>query len=173
MLGFRIVSCGTLLAGLTIVAACTNDNEPNDTPPAGLSATATSATAIHLAWTAASGATQYVIERATGAAGAFAEINRPAAGATTFDDTGLLPSTQYRYHIAAVRSSGTSAFSTEVSTQTNAAQQVNVTTDITTNTTWTAGNIYKLVGFRKVASGATLTIEAGTKIIGDFATLGS
>jgi len=173
MLGFRIVSCGTLLAGLTIVAACTNDNEPNDTPPAGLTATATSATAIHLAWTAASGATQYVIERATGAAGAFAEINRPAAGATTFDDTGLLPSTQYRYHIAAVRSSGTSAFSTEVSTQTNAAQQVNVTTDITTNTTWTAGNIYKLVGFRKIANGATLTIEAGTKIVGDFNTLGS
>jgi hypothetical protein len=173
MLGFRRISCSTLLAGLTIVVACDNNNAPNDTPPSGLTATATSATAIHLAWTAASGATQYVIERAVGAAGAFAEINRPAAGATTFDDTGLLPSAQYRYHIAAVRSSGTSAFSTEASTQTNAAQQVNVTTDITTNTTWTAGNIYKLVGFRKVASGATLTIEAGTKIIGDFTTLGS
>ena len=163
-----------LLAGIGLVAGCSNDdNGPSDTPPTGLAASATSATAIHLSWNAASGATQYVVERATGATGTFAELTRPASGATSFDDTGLLPGTQYRYHIAAVRSAGTSAFSAEASVQTNAATLVSVTTDITTNTTWTAGNIYKLVGFRKVGNGVTLTIEAGTKIVGDFATLGS
>jgi hypothetical protein len=50
---------------------------------------------------------------------------------------------------------------------------VEITTDITTSTTWTASNIYRIKGFRKVANGATLTIQAGTKIEGDFATVGS
>lgn len=50
---------------------------------------------------------------------------------------------------------------------------IEITTDITTNTTWTASNIYRLKGFRKIANGATLTIEAGTRIEGDYATVGS
>jgi fibronectin type III domain protein len=163
-----------LLAGSMLLAACTNDDTgPSNDPPAGLAVSATSATTVHVSWTAATGATQFILQRAPGAAGTFAEINRPAGSATSFDDSGLSPNTLYRYRIAAVRSAGTSAFATEVSTTTPAPQQVNVTADITTNTTWTAGNTYKLVGFRKVASGATLTIEAGTKIIGDFATVGS
>jgi hypothetical protein len=40
-------------------------------------------------------------------------------------------------------------------------------TGITTNTTWTAANRYLLKGFVYVRSGATLTIEAGTVILGD------
>ena len=164
-----------LALGMALLWACSDDDPvtPSNNPPAGLAATASGSTGINLTWTAATGVTQYVLERAQGAAGAFAEINRPASSATSYNDTGLLPTTQYRYRIAAVRSAGTSAFSTEVSATTGAPQQVNVTTDITTNTTWTAGNIYKLVGFRKVSNGATLTIEAGTRIIGDFATAGS
>ncbi len=39
--------------------------------------------------------------------------------------------------------------------------------DITTNTTWTSNNVYKLNGFVYVKSGATLTIQAGTIIRGD------
>ncbi|HEY9519161.1 MAG TPA: fibronectin type III domain-containing protein [Gemmatimonadales bacterium] len=164
-----------LALGMALLWACSDDDPvtPSNNPPAGLAATASGSTGINLTWTAATGVTQYVLERAQGAAGAFAEINRPASSATSYNDTGLLPTTQYRYRIAAVRSAGTSAFSTEVSATTGAPQQVNVTADITTNTTWTAGNIYKLVGFRKVSNGATLTIEAGTRIIGDFATAGS
>jgi len=164
-----------LVLGMALLWACSDDDPvtPSNNPPAGLAASASGSTAINLTWTAATGVTQYVLERAQGAAGTFAEINRPASSATSYTDTGLLPTTQYRYRIAAVRSAGTSAFSTEVSATTGAPQQVNVTADITTNTTWTAGNIYKLVGFRKVSNGATLTIEAGTKIIGDFATAGS
>jgi len=38
--------------------------------------------------------------------------------------------------------------------------------NITTNTTWTAGNVYLLNGWVYVKSGATLTIEAGTIIRG-------
>ena len=45
--------------------------------------------------------------------------------------------------------------------------------DITTNTTWTAGNTYLLNGYVYVKSGATLTIEPGTKIRGDKANKGT
>jgi len=48
-----------------------------------------------------------------------------------------------------------------------------ITTDITTNRTFYADTTYTLSGFIKVASGATLTIQAGTKIIGDFEVPGS
>lgn len=164
-------------AALAVLGACssnpTNPNPVTNDPPSGFTATATGPTAIHLAWTAGTGATQYIIQRATGAAGAFAEITRPTSAATAFDDAGLTLSTQYRYRIAAVRAAGTSAFSTEVSATTTGPTSVDVTTDITTNTTWTADKTYVLKGFRKVANGATLTIEAGTRIVGDFATVGS
>jgi hypothetical protein len=46
------------------------------------------------------------------------------------------------------------------------SNRVVVNTDITTNTTWTANNIYELVGYITVDNGATLTIEAGTLIEG-------
>ena len=44
---------------------------------------------------------------------------------------------------------------------------------ITTNTTWTRGNIYLLNGFVYVDNNATLTIEAGTLIKGDLTNKGS
>jgi hypothetical protein len=174
-LGLGLKTPMALVLGMALLWACSDDDPvtPSNDPPAGLAATASGSTGINLTWTVAAGVTQYLLERAQGAAGTFAEINRPAGSAISYNDTGLLPATQYRYRIAAVRSAGTSAFSSEVSATTGAPQQVNVTADITTNTTWTAGNIYKLVGFRKVSNGATLTIEAGTRIIGDFATTGS
>ncbi|MFM8978797.1 MAG: hypothetical protein ACKOJE_12215, partial [Bacteroidota bacterium] len=46
---------------------------------------------------------------------------------------------------------------------------VQITADITTNTTWTKDNIYVLNGYRYIKDGATLTIEPGTLIKGDKA----
>ena len=174
-LGLGLKTPMALVLGMALLWACSDDDPvtPSNNPPAGLAASASGSTGINLTWTAATGVTQYVLERAQGASGTFAEINRPASSATSFNDTGLLPTTLYRYRIAAVRSGGTSAFSTEVSATTGAAQQVNVTADITTNTTWTRGNIYLVQGFRKVANGATLTIESGTRVLGDFNSVGS
>lgn len=51
------------------------------------------------------------------------------------------------------------------------AANVSVTTDITTNTSWTNNNTYILYGDIIVKSGATLTIQAGTLIKGDKLTL--
>jgi hypothetical protein len=45
-----------------------------------------------------------------------------------------------------------------------AAAQVNVSSDITTSTTWTANNVYNLTQQIYVTNGATLTIEAGTVV---------
>ena len=53
------------------------------------------------------------------------------------------------------------------------ASTVTVTQSITTNTTWTSGNVYLLQGQIYVKNGATLTIQPGTIIQGDKATAGS
>ncbi|MBU6157561.1 MAG: T9SS type A sorting domain-containing protein [Bacteroidetes bacterium] len=44
---------------------------------------------------------------------------------------------------------------------------VTVNTEITTNTTWTSNNVYLIQGLIYVKNGATLTIQPGTKILGD------
>ena len=49
---------------------------------------------------------------------------------------------------------------------TTATKTATVSGDITTNTTWSADTVYTLDGKVKVKSGAKLTIEAGTKILG-------
>jgi hypothetical protein len=48
-----------------------------------------------------------------------------------------------------------------------------ITEDITANRTFYAESTYTISGFIKVANGATLTIQPGTKIIGDFDIAGS
>src|SRR5687767_364746 len=48
-----------------------------------------------------------------------------------------------------------------------------INADITASRTLYADTTYTLSGFIKVANGATLTIQAGTKIIGDFDVPGS
>jgi hypothetical protein len=174
MLGLGMKTRMAVMMGLALVWGCSSDTTtPSNDPPTGLTATASGSTTNTVSWTASAGVTQYILERAQGAAGTFGEINRPVSSATTYNDTGLIPSTVYRYRIAAVRAAGTSAFSTEASVTTSAPGTVTVSADITANTTWTRGNIYRIQGFRKVANGATLTIESGTKIIGDFNTVGS
>lgn len=50
---------------------------------------------------------------------------------------------------------------------------VTITEDITTDRTFYADTVYTLSGFIKVANGATLTIEPGTKIVGDYDVPGS
>jgi len=53
------------------------------------------------------------------------------------------------------------------------SNSVEVSGDITTNTTWSASKIYTLKGFVYVTNGAVLTIEPGTIIKGDKATKGT
>lgn len=48
-----------------------------------------------------------------------------------------------------------------------------INANITTDRTLYADTVYTLSGFIQVTNGATLTIQAGTRIVGDFATVGS
>ena len=54
-----------------------------------------------------------------------------------------------------------------------AANVVNVTANITSNTTWTASNVYYLKGQTYIKNNSTLTIEAGTVILGDHTAVGA
>lgn len=63
--------------------------------------------------------------------------------------------------------------STDLPTGGNNTNVVEVSGEISANTTWSASKIYLLKGFVFVSNGATLTIEPGTIIKGDKATKGT
>ena len=171
-----------LAVALIGLLACSNDDDPTAPtvdPPLGLQLTATGSSSVRIAFNGRAIDDSYTIERAEGATGAFASVttvNAPATdGTVTYDDTGLNVSTQYRYRVKATRGSASSTYGSEQTTTTLApgAFARTVTGDITTNTTWYRDTTYTLNGFIHVANGATLTIEAGTTIKGDFNTVGS
>jgi fibronectin type 3 domain-containing protein len=76
--------------------------------PTGLSATATSSSQINLSWTASTdnvAVAGYRVERCQGAGcSTFAQIATPTT--TSFNDTGLNPSTSYSYRVRAVDAAG-------------------------------------------------------------------
>ncbi len=164
-----------LVAGL---AACGDDdnNNPPATPPAptGLAATASEdLTSIAVTWNAVTGATGYVLERATGTpAGAFTEVGGDLTE-TSFTDTDVEVDASYNYRVAAVNAEGTGQFSSIVSVSTEGEAIQTITGNITASRTLFADTLYTLSGFVKVTDGATLTIEPGTTIVGDPAVLGS
>lgn len=176
----RSISAALLV--IATLAACGSDDSggtgPGPTvvnPPGGLQATAISSSAISISFTGTTGDDSYSLERASGA-GAFAAIATiPYAATVTYADTGLAAATDYRYHVVAVRGTTRSAPTADVSARTktlgNAA--ADLTQDITTDRTLYADTVYTLRGFIHVANGATLTIQPGTKILGDHNTLGS
>ena len=171
---FRSLLAAALLPAAFV--ACEDDPaDPGESlgTPSGLTVTALSSVSVRVAFTSATGATGYIIQRAAGAAGAFATVANVTA--TTYDDAGLQENTQYRYRVGATRGSGQSAFSSEASTTTPVAgpRVATISTDVTANRTLYADTVYTLKGFIKVANGATLTIQPGTRIEGDYATLGS
>ena len=183
----RRLSALTLAIAAITLAACNDDNNPTDnTVPVVLGVQASpnpaaTTSSVIVTFQSRAGDNNYNIERAEGATGGtFAAAGTAPAPATpgtvTFTDNGLTVNTTYRYRVIAVRGSVSSSPSSEVSVTTGASGSggnVDVTQDIAASTTWTADKTYTLKGFIHVASGATLTIEAGTKIMGDFNTLGS
>jgi hypothetical protein len=183
----RKLSAWTLAMATFAVAACSNNDSPTDTsvpPVLGVQASANPAattSSIVVTFQSRSGDDSYNVERATGATGGtFAQIGTVQApatvGAVTYTDNGLTLNTTYRYRVIVVRGSRSSSPSSEVTATTGAAGSggnVDVTQDITASATWTSDKTYTLKGFIHVANGATLTIQPGTKIMGDFNTLGS
>ena len=164
------------LSILMVMSACSDDDPVAPQPPAaptGLAVATNGATGARVTWTAVPNAQSYILERASGAAGTFAQIATPAAGAVSYDDNGLASATTYRYRLYARRGTLQSAASTEASV-TLAGPQVRVVEGlITANESWTADITYILRGFVKVQSPAKLTIAPGTRIVGDADVAGS
>ena len=161
-------------------AGCSESTGPSTPNPIlGLASTAKSVSSVQLTFNSAAGDDSYDIERAEGAAGTFAAVTTLPAPATpgqlTYVDTNLKANTLYRYHIVTNKSSQKSVASGESTITTPAFGSVSadVTTDILANRTFYADTAYTLKGFIHVANGATLTIQPGTIIKGDFNTLGS
>ncbi len=88
--------------------------------PANLAATVSSG-AVSLSWSAASGATGYVVARATASAGPFSALTSSPQTGTTYRDTAVVLGAAYWYQVAAVNSAGTGPASAAVSASVPAA----------------------------------------------------
>jgi hypothetical protein len=171
-------SAAVLMLG---AAACGSDSSSGPTavtPVLGLSATPKSTTSVDLTFNSTPGDASYDIERAEGT-GAFSVVGTvpapAAAGPVTWTDTALKANTAYRYHVITNRGGQRSVASGEaaVTTKDFGFATATINTDLTASRTLYADTAYTLKGFIHVANGATLTIQPGTKIYGDYNTLGS
>lgn len=92
-------------------------------PPPALTATVAAApnnfNQINLTWTnVGNGTDYYILERKKGPSGGYAEIARPAANVTTYNDGYLGTGTQYFYRVRAHNARGESGHSTDASATT-------------------------------------------------------
>jgi len=161
------------IAILAVAAAC-SDESTSSTPiatPTGLAVQQLSLTSARISWNAVSGAAGYTLQRADASnPGTFATVY--GGGATQHDDVALTQGLAYSYRVAATAGSDTSAFSGNANFTTG-LQQATLTGSITTSRTLYADTVYVLTGYVKVQSGAVLTIQPGTRIVGDTTVLGS
>ena len=97
----------------------TAEEVPN--APSNLTATAVSSSQIDLAWTDNSDNEDgFKIERKTGVAGEWAQIDLVGADVTTYNDTDLDPETEYYYRVLAYNTIGDSDYSNEANATTEA-----------------------------------------------------
>jgi hypothetical protein len=170
---------GALAVAVLALTACGSNDGPTLPAITGVTAVALSPTTNTVTFTSATGDDSYEIQHAEGSASSFTvvgTVDAPAApDEVDFDDSGLKCGTMYRYRVVSIKGSERSDPSTEVSSTTQLAGTpcANITGDITASRTLHKDTTYTLEGFIHVANNATLTIEAGTKILGDYATLGS
>src|SRR4029077_7880882 len=116
-------SDGTNFSGYSNTTSATTA-APTFTAPTGLTTTVASNTQINLSWTAATETggtiTQYLIESCTGSAcTSFAQIGTSTS--TTFNNTGLTPSSSYSYRVRATDGTNFSGYSNTATGSTPAA----------------------------------------------------
>lgn len=167
-----VLVSGALLALLTACGSDSTEPPPQVAAPTGVTATSTSTTSIRLTWNQVSGADSYEVDRASGT-GAMANV-KTGLTSTFYEDVGLNASTQYDYVVRAVKGTTKSSNSTQASATTGTpGPKVAVINGVTTSRTLYSDTVYTLSGYVKVSNGSTLTIQAGTRIIGDTLVTGS
>ena len=142
--------------------------------PSSLTTTAVSTTQINLAWVDnATNESGYVVERRSPAGtGSYSQIATPAAGATSFSNTGLTESVQYQYRVYATNAAGDSGRSNASEKFTIPATPTGLTATATSSTqidlSWTdvsTGNTGQRIERRSPAgsgSYSTLTTVSAT-----------
>ncbi|MBP7866306.1 MAG: fibronectin type III domain-containing protein [Acidobacteria bacterium] len=137
------------------------------TPPAapsGLTATAASSSQINLAWTDnASNETGFKLERKTGSGGAWSQVATPAAGATSYANTGLAASTTYYYRIRATNAAGDSAYSNEANATTGTTGNT-IACGETKSGTLASGDAYSTVRTTSYADSYTFAGTSGQQV---------
>jgi hypothetical protein len=162
--------------GIVLVAACGDDDNGNNpsgpSTPTGLVVVANGTDdAAVLTWTASAGATSYLVERSTAPCATYTQLSEVTA-ATTYTDASIEIDAEYCFRVAAKNADGTSSFSAPVNFSINGPMVATLTT-VTTDRTLYSDTLYILSGYVKVSNGATLTIQAGTRIVGDTTAPGS
>jgi hypothetical protein len=162
---------------VTLLAACSSDSTTGTAAlvaPVSVSVTSTPTSAT-VKWKSVTGATGYILQRATGAAGGvFGQLGGTLTD-TTFTDNTVVSGTAYRYRVAGSRATELGPYSAEAPVTVGVAgpKIATLTGDMTTSRTLYSDTLYTLSGFVKVKNGATLTVQAGTVVVGDTLVLGS
>ncbi|MGH8621483.1 MAG: hypothetical protein ACRET3_05025, partial [Burkholderiales bacterium] len=166
---FERLLIGVAAAALAAASACSDESSgPAPLPaPTGVTVTGLSLTAARISWSAVTGASTYLVQRGTSSTYTTLAGN---VTATQYDDSNVVVNSSYQYRVAAIAGSDTSAFSSVVNFSVGVAT---LNADIAANRTLHKDTLYVLSGYVKVVSGVTLTIQAGTTIVGDTATAGS
>jgi chitodextrinase len=173
------------LGNYSNVATAVTPDTIAPTAPSNLTANAASGTQINLSWTASTdnvGVTGYKLERCQGAACSnFAQVATP--GTTSFNDTGLTPSTSYSYRVRATDAANNlSGFSNTSTTSTQVAGSISVAISprrggITTSQMlpFTAGvsNDVGSAGVTWTRTGGTLSSQTATSATFSSASAGS
>lgn len=164
------------LTGALATVACSGNDSTAPTPPpsapTGLTAAQLTLTSVRVTWDAVTGGASYRLERAAASSpGTWTQVGG-ALTAPTFDDTGLTAGVTYSYRVAVTVGTLTSDFSAATSITTG-LKTATISANILANRTLYKDTVYTLKGYIKVQSGAVLTVQAGTRIVGDAATPGS
>lgn len=167
----------SLFLAAALVAAGTACSEDSTGPaplaaPTGFTAQQQSLTSIQLSWGAVTGATHYLLERTSAATpGVFTPIGGNIA-ATQYLDATASAGVTYGYRLAAASTNDTSSFTSVLNFATG-LQQATINANVTTSRTLYSDTVYVLSGYIKVTNGATLTVQPGTKVVGDTNVAGS
>ena len=145
----------TLVLGIAFAYSCSTSTDGNGNttaapvPPSNLTGSVVSTTQINLTWTDNStNETGFKIERKTGT-GTYAIVGTTATDITTFNDTGLTPSTTYTYRVYSYNAGGNSPnYSNEIALSVNI-----ITSNITSITSCTAISGATILGY----IGSTIT----------------
>ena len=137
---------------------------PVPAAPSDLGVTSATVSSIAISWSDNSdNEDNFSIERKTGAAGTFSEIQKVNPNVTTYTDNFLSEGTSYFYRVRALRSGGDSAYSNEVNGTTLPAAPSNLTASSSSasgvNLSWTDNSAGE-VGFkilRRASLGGTYT----------------